>query len=123
MLKQYLAIALLSCSTLALAQGGYVNNTASGYTGPGTTVNLSTIKQALTLPDDSKVRLQGKLTKQLSKDKYQLQDNTGIMTVEIDQDKWRGQVVGPNDIVELYGEIDKGRRGTEVDVDIITKMN
>ncbi|MBP6116559.1 MAG: YgiW/YdeI family stress tolerance OB fold protein [Neisseriaceae bacterium] len=123
MLKKTLAIALLGCSTLVLAQGGYVNNAASGYTGPGTTINLSNIKQALTLPDDSKVRLQGKLVKQLSKDKYQLQDNTGTITVEIDQDKWRGQVVGPNDIVELYGEIDKDRRGTEVDVDLITKMN
>lgn len=124
MFKKSLTIALLGFSSLVFAQGGYVNDYASGYTGPsGTAVKLTTIKEASTLTDDTKVRLQGKLVKQISKDKYQLQDNTGSITVEIDQDKWRGQVVGPNDIVELYGEIDKDRRGIKIDVDIITKMN
>ncbi len=123
MFKKCLMLVMLGYSTLVLAQGGYVNDSASAYVNQGTAVKLSTITQALSLPDDAKVRLQGKLVKQISKDKYQLQDNTGTVTVEIDQDKWRGQVVGPHDIVELYGEVDKDRRGIEIDVDLITKMN
>lgn len=124
MFKTYLTLALLGCSSLTHAQGGYVNDAASGYVSPtGVAIKLSTIKQAQSLPDDSKVRLQGKLVKQLSKDKYQLQDNTGSIVVEIDQDKWRDQVVGPKDIVELYGEVDKDRHSIKIDVDILTKMN
>ncbi len=123
MLSKCLTFILLGYSSLAIAQGGYVNDSASGYVHQGNTIKLSTIKQALGFADDAKVRLQGKLVKQVSKDKYQLQDNTGTVVVEIDQDKWRGQIVGPQDIVELYGEIDKNRHGVEVDVDLITKMN
>ena len=46
------------------------------------------------------------------------------MIVEIDDDKWNGLSVGPNDVVEIYGEVDSEiYRKNEVDVKFIKKVN
>ena len=73
----------------------------------------------MTLRDDSYALLRGNITQHLGKDKYLFKDATGYIHVEIDQDRWGGQTVTPQDIVEIHGEIDKDWNSVEIDVDRI----
>ena len=79
-----------------------------------------TVKQALSLKDDSKVQLKGYVVKSIGDEKYQFRDNTGTITVDIDDDLWQGQPVSAKTPVTLIGEIDidyKPTKRVEVDVD------
>jgi len=92
-----------------------------GFNGPGAA--SITVAEALKLRDEAPVTLQGKIVLQLGNEKYQFQDNTGTIIVEIDNEKWRNLSVDQNDMVEISGEIDKGLlKGIEVDVDFIRKL-
>ena len=53
--------------------GGFVQSQA----------DISTVKQAMEMPDDAIVTLKGNIEKQVKKDKYIFKDATGEMTVEI----------------------------------------
>ena len=46
-------------------------------------------------------------------------DSTGSVTVEIDDEDWRGLDVKPQDMVTIKGEVDKEMFSTEIDVDYI----
>jgi len=46
---------------------------------------LVTVKQALTLKDDTEVQLKGYVVKALGDEKYQFRDSTGSITVDIDK--------------------------------------
>ena len=48
--------------------------------------------------------------------------DTGTITVEIDNDVWQGQNIGPQDVVEIHGELDKDLFSAEIDVDRIVKQ-
>ena len=48
-----------------------------------------------------------------------LKDATGSITIEIDDDDWRGLDVTPQDVVTVKGEVDKDMFNTEIDVDSI----
>ena len=51
------------------------------------------------------------------------QRHTGSVNIEIDEDEWNGLEVGPEDTVEIRGEVDKGWTTLEIDVDRISKVN
>ncbi|MBQ2016909.1 MAG: NirD/YgiW/YdeI family stress tolerance protein, partial [Alphaproteobacteria bacterium] len=55
-------------------------------------------------------------------EKYLFEDATGSITVEIDDDEWRGQTVTPADTVKLYGEVDRGIFKTEIEIDRVEKI-
>ena len=90
-----------------------------GFTGPRQVV---TVEQALGFRDDTPVILQGRIVRALGGEKYLFEDDTGTIIVEIDRKDWRGLTVGPNDRVEISGEVDRDRRGVEIDVDRIRKL-
>lgn len=98
-------------SKLALPLDGIVNEET-----------IITVKQAGEMRDDTDVILQGKIVAQFKGDKYTFQDDTGSMIVEIDDDAWRDQTVTPDDVVKIYGEVDRGIFSTEVDVDRVEKQ-
>ena len=81
--------------------GGY----SGGYSGPGP--DVMTVEQAKGMRDDAKVTLRGKIIQHLGGDHYMFQDATGTIEVEISGKRWQGQNIGPDDLVELYGEVDK----------------
>jgi len=117
-------LTLLSTAGLSFAaQGGFNAPAAAahggGYSGPGPAI--MTIEQAKSMRDDSHVTLQGNIVQHLGKDKYLFRDATGTIVVEIDHDEWGGQNIGPNDTVELYGEVDKEWMSVEIDVDRVVK--
>ena len=80
----------------------------------------TTVKQALTMKDDSKVQLKGYVVKAVGDEKYQFRDNTGTITVEIDDELWQGKPVSAKTPVVIIGEVDidyKPAKRVEIDVD------
>lgn len=106
---------------LAAGQGGFAGPTASGggFTGPGPA--LTTVKEAQGMRDDTRITLNGQIVQHLGGDRYLFKDHTGSIRVEIDDDEWMGQTVGPDDTVEIYGEVDKDWNSVEIDVKRLTK--
>lgn len=127
----------------ALLAGGIAQaQPAAGYTGPGvgtqpaqagkhgsyggpSAVPLLTVKQLLeTGKDEQHARLQGRIVSHDGGDKYTFADDSGRITVEIDDDRFPpGQTIGADQRVELAGEFDKGLRKREFEVDRITLVN
>lgn len=126
MFKKVATLILISTLVTGVAQarqhGGFVNTDTNssavqqgGFKGPG--IDIMTVKDVLDMRDDSRVRLKGQIIKNLGSEQYLFQDSTGQIEVDIDDKKWMGQTVTPNDTVEIYGKLDKELMGkTEIDV-------
>lgn len=111
--------ALLSAIALSsLAFAAYADSERGGFKGPDN-YKFVTVAQALQLPDDTDVRVEGYLVRSLGDEKYELQDDTGVMIVEIDDDDWDGVEATPDTRVRIHGEIDKDRGETELEADNI----
>ena len=109
---------VLGFASLAQAEGLVAqNNVAGGFKGPG--LSAITVEQALKLNDDAAVVLEGQIEKSLGKENYVFKDATGSVTIEIDDDDWKGQTVTPQDTVVIKGEVEKDMFKTEIDVDVI----
>ncbi|WP_349926923.1 NirD/YgiW/YdeI family stress tolerance protein [Acinetobacter sp. A1-4-2] len=112
--KAALMTALVGATTFAVANTT-VNQAAIAPQ------KATTVKQALTLKDDSKVQLKGYVVKAVGDEKYQFRDNTGTMTVEIDDELWQGKPVNAKTPVTIIGEVDidyKPAKRIEIDVDV-----
>ena len=104
---------LVSTNSFAVANTGAVNQQALAP-------SMTTVKQALTLRDDTPVKLKGYVVKAVGDEKYQFSDQTGMITVDIDDDLWQGKPVSAKTPVTIIGEIDidyKPTKRVEVDVD------
>ena len=123
-------VALVSMPVLAAEQGGFtgpssttqVSSTAQagGFTGPSGAV--TTVTNVKSLRDDTWVTLRGKITERISDDLYKFQDASGVINVDIDHKRWNGVTVGPQDTVEIQGEVDKDWNSVEIDVKQIRKI-
>lgn len=83
-------------------------------------VKTTTVKQALSLKDDTKVQLKGYVVKSIGDEKYQFSDATGSITVDIDDELWHGKAISAKTPVTLMGEVDvdyKPTKRVEIDVD------
>ncbi|MDE5615594.1 MAG: NirD/YgiW/YdeI family stress tolerance protein [Alphaproteobacteria bacterium] len=122
-MKKMSIVAICAAVFATAANAGFVSaqpvSSAGGFIGNETIV---TVKQAKDMRDDTYVVMQGKIVSQVKGDKYTFEDGTGSITVEIDDDDWRGQTVSPSDTVKIYGEVDRGFMNVEIDVDTIQKM-
>ncbi|OOS20941.1 NirD/YgiW/YdeI family stress tolerance protein [Moraxella pluranimalium] len=80
---------------------------------------VTTAATAKNLYDDTKVSIKGQITRKLSREKYELQDATGKIQVEIDDEDLRGaSIVGKN--ITITGELDKKKNGTvKIDSDYV----
>jgi uncharacterized protein (TIGR00156 family) len=97
---------------------------AQGYTGPGgggTGDQPVTIKQAKTLRDHAFVVLEGKIERAVGKKRYILNDGADTVYVEIDKRHWYDLTVGPDDVVVIYGEVDRERNQIEIETRRIVK--
>ena len=116
---------LLAVSTLALmigfagaAHAQYQGAMArGGFTGPGLAV--STVAEANKMSDDQPVVLVGQIQQSLGDEKYLFKDASGTITIEIDDEDWRGVNVTPEDTIEISGEVDKDLFDIKVDVDTV----
>ncbi len=126
--KTALLTTLLAATTFAIANKTAVNNAAINNTAVNSTVNQgalyspSTVKQALTLKDDTKVQLRGHVVKAIGDEKYQFRDQTGTITVDIDDDLWNGKAISATTLITISGEVDVDYQPTkrvEIDVDAV----
>ncbi|WP_412460948.1 YgiW/YdeI family stress tolerance OB fold protein [Pseudomonas sp. SC11] len=96
---------------------------AAGYTGPGAQ-SITTVAAAKEAADDTPVVLQGYITKKVNNDdKYEFKDNTGTITVEIDNEDLPVTPFNEKTKVKLTGEVEKHLMSREVDVDIVEIIN
>ena len=110
-------VVALGLSTSALASGFTGPQQAGGFQGPG--LAPSSVAEALKLNDDTPVVLVCQIEKSLGDEKYLFKDASGSVTVEIDNEDWRGVTVTPKDTIVIQGEIDKDFFKTEIDVDSV----
>ncbi|UOO82156.1 NirD/YgiW/YdeI family stress tolerance protein [Uruburuella testudinis] len=82
-----------------------------------------TVAAAKKLADDHKVVLEGSIVKKTGHEHYEFRDASGSVTVEIDDDDWRGLSVTAADKVRIEGEVEHKRGGqVEIEVDRIVKL-
>lgn len=84
--------------------------------------NIVTVIQVNELRDDVPVIVKGKILQRTGDDKYLFADDTGNIIVEIDEEDWNGQNITSDDIIKLYGEVDRGIFKTEIDVKRVEKL-
>lgn len=110
-------LAMGLCGAVGLAQAApAVNQNAVAA------IQLTTVKHALTLKDDSKVKLKGYIVKAIGDEKYQFRDQSGVITVDIDDELWQGKAISATTPVVLNGEVDidyKPMKRVEIDVDSV----
>ncbi len=76
--------------------------------------------QIAQMPDETPVILEGYIEKHLGGEDYLFKDDSGSVKVEIDNKKWGGQTVTPQDKVEIRGEVDTHRfKPEDIEVDSI----
>lgn len=81
-----------------------------------------TVNQAFTLKDDTNVQLKGYIVKAIGDEKYEFKDQTGSITVDIDDDLWQGKAVSAKTPITIIGEVDvdyKPMKRVEIDVDAV----
>lgn len=120
---KFLACLAVSAMALTSAANAQNNNMGGGFSGPGTEISIVTIEQAKGMNDDVMVTLRGNIQQKVGDELYLFSDGSGTINVEIDDDDWNGMNIGPNDMVEIKGEVDKGWTSIEIDVDQINKIN
>ncbi len=125
-MKKFIAVLVLAlvCVAFVSAQGFTGEKAAKGGFSDGTNASaaITPVSKALKMKDDTHATLRGNIVKQVGHEKYLFKDATGEIVVEIDDDDWGGVTVGPQDTVELIGEIDKDINKIEFDVDIVKKV-
>ncbi|SRR5690606_9592549 len=111
-MKAVLAMTIMGSTVTAAIADDVVNKTAFAKT--------TTVKQALSMKDDSKVQIKGYVVKSVGDEKYQFRDSTGTINVEIDDELWQGKPVSAKTPVTIVGEVDidyKPAKRVEIDVD------
>lgn len=79
-----------------------------------------TVVEAKDLSDDTFVVLVGQIDQNLGDEKYSFKDATGSITVDIDDEDWKGVKVNPGDTIQIQGQVDKEFMEVEIDVDAVT---
>ena len=117
-------LALGSTSVFAANTGGFTGSDATsqrgGFTGPNG--SITTVQSAKSLRDDTWVTLRGNIIERISDDTYLFKDATGTINIDINSKRWNGLTVGPQDKVEIVGEVDKDWNSVEIDVKEISKV-
>ncbi|MBV7406923.1 YgiW/YdeI family stress tolerance OB fold protein [Enterobacter sp. ENT03] len=123
----FTVLTLAATPALAATQGGFQASDSAapaqngGFAGPSGT--KTTAEKAKSLSDDAWVTLTGKIEQRTGGDNYLFRDESGTIDVEIDDKRWNGQTVTPQDTVEIQGKVDKDWNSAEIEVKKITKMN
>lgn len=83
-------------------------------------VTITPVQEVLTnTPDDAYVTVQGRLVEYLGDEDYVLEDETGRITVEIDDDLLEPRDFKAGMLVEVFGEVDRERHGVELEAERI----
>ena len=81
-----------------------------------TSGTITTIAQAKSMYDDSRVILEGYIVTQIDDDEFTFQDNTGTIRIDVEDHAWNGLSVTRNDKIRIYGKLDKEFFSSTIDV-------
>ena len=90
-----------------------------GFSGPGPA--LTTVADARSQADDTWVTLKGNILQHNGDKRYVFSDATGKIDVKIGRKAWGGVNIGPDDLVEIRGEVDRDWRDLHIDVKQVLK--
>lgn len=80
-------------------------------------LELSTVIEVSQMEDNTKVMLEGFIGRQSGDDNYIFKDDTGEITIEVEEDTWRGQNVNEDIKVRIMGEYEKEANSEEIEVE------
>ena len=106
------------CSAFA---GSGKNMNGNMHNNMNTQPAVWSVTEVVSLPDDTPVVMRGRITKNMGNNIFVFEDASGTIMMEIDEESWNGNTVRVDDIVTVYGSVDKGSNYTEIDVDSIVK--
>lgn len=126
---------LLTAATIALASiGVYGTAMAQGFNDGANNQTyqqqgfvdenaiVKSVGEALKAADDTPVRLDGQIVKQVGKKDFIFKDAGGQeIQIEVSKKAWNGATISPQDNVQIIGKVDKEWNKTEVDVKQVIK--
>ena len=127
-MKKLLTVAAIALSSVAvyntaMAQGFNDGNnqvTQQGFVDES--VIVKTVADALNANDNTPVRLDGQIVKQIGKKDFLFKDARGKeIQIEVSKKTWNGETIAPQDNIQIIGKVDKEWNKTEVDVKQIIK--
>ena len=113
-MKKLLTVAAIALSSVAvyntaIAQGfndGHKHNLQQGFVDES--VIVKTVDDALNANDDTPVRLDGQIVKQIGKKDFLFKDASGKeIQIEVSKKAWNGQTIAPQDNIQIIGKVDK----------------
>lgn len=132
MKKSMLALIMpLFCTPLLAAEnGGFKQegkapapeDQTAGYRAVTDLQDTTAVNKLAGLPDGAPVSLMGNILRQTGKQSYSLRDKTGTVRLEIDEKRWQGQEVKPDELVSIRGRLVKTGSETYVQVNKLNKM-
>ena len=128
-MKKLLTVAAITLSSVAvyntaMAQGfndGKNQVTQQGFVDES--VIVKTVADALNANDNTPVRLDGQIVKQIGKKDFLFKDASGKeIQIEVSKKAWNGQTIAPQDNIQIIGKVDKEWNKTDIDVKQIIKQ-
>ena len=98
---------ILSILAAAAMIFGATSVNAASMASDNTEKPVSQVSEIKNMPDESMVYIQGYLIQNLGNENYTFQDDSGTMTVEIDDDLMGSNAYSPTTMVWIAAEVDK----------------
>ncbi len=96
------------------------------FAGAGTNMHnndmMMTVEDIQRQGDDTRIVAQGYIVQNAGNGVFVFQDATGKIMLDVDDDIWNNMFVTPDDMVTIYGELDRDGDMVQVEVDAIKKM-
>ncbi len=89
------------------------------FVGEGGTKEVTTIKNAIELNDDSRVIVEGHIVKQLKNELYLFKDKSGEVEMEIDDEDFRNIKISSEDKVRITAEVDSDWTTTSLEAEYL----
>lgn len=105
------------CAALGLIFCGAAN--AGNMPSSSDSKPLSQVSEVTNMPEDTMVYIQGYLINNLGNEMYTFQDNSGTITVEIDDDLLAANSATPNTLVWIAAEVNKDGNVTSLEAEEI----
>ncbi len=79
------------------------------------------VTEVMEMPDNSPVVMRGRIKQNMGDEMFLFEDSSGTIMLEIDESDWNGNTVRVDDVVTIYGNVDKGGNVIEIDVTSVEK--
>ena len=79
------------------------------------------VMEVVEMPNNTPVKMRGRIRQNMGEEMYLFEDSSGTIMLEIDEEDWNGNTVRVDDVVTIYGTVDKSGRTAEIDVTSVEK--